>query len=76
MDGQHRNDSSWLQAWQLGFAKRPAEELYDLSKDPDQMHNIAADPAYAAVLRDYADRLKGILTAAGDPRLADGADPL
>ena len=69
----HRNDSSWLQAWQLGFAKRPAEELYDLSKDPDQMHNIAADPAYAAVRGDYADRLKGILTAAGDPRLAEGA---
>jgi hypothetical protein len=71
----HRNDSSWLQSWQLGFAKRPAGELYDLSKDPDQMHNIAADPAYAAVRRDYSDRLKAILTAAGDPRLADGLIP-
>lgn len=67
----HRNDSSWQTAWQLSFAKRPAEELYDLAKDPDQMKNLAGDPAYAATLTDYSGRLKGILTAAGDPRLAE-----
>ena len=68
----HRHDSSWQVAWQLSFAKRPTEELYDLAKDPDQMTNLAGDPAYAATLTDYSGRLKGILTAAGDPRLAAG----
>ena len=67
-----RDDASWQQAWQLAFAKRPAEELYDLAKDPDQMHNVAADPAYATRRADYAGRLSAILTAAGDPRLAAG----
>ena len=34
--------------YDLCFAKRPAEELYDLSKDPEQLNNLASDPAYAA----------------------------
>ncbi len=29
------------------YATRPAEELYDMKKDPFQMNNLAADPAYA-----------------------------
>ena len=36
--------------FQLVFAKRPAEELYDLTKDPGQVRNVAADPAYAQAL--------------------------
>lgn len=66
----NRHDSSWQQAWNLGFAKRPGEELYDLAKDPDQMHNVAADPAYAAAREACAARLLDILTKAGDPRVA------
>lgn len=53
------------------FAKRPAEELYDLAKDPDQMHNVAADPAYAAQKQKLADELMARLKEANDPRLAD-----
>jgi arylsulfatase A-like enzyme len=33
-------------------APKPAEELYDAEKDPHQLHNLAADPAYATKLRD------------------------
>lgn len=29
---------------------KPAEELYDVDADPDNMHNLANDPAYASVL--------------------------
>lgn len=35
-------------AW---FEPRPAEELYDTLEDPDEVHNLATDPAYADVLR-------------------------
>jgi N-sulfoglucosamine sulfohydrolase len=67
---QNRHDSSWQQAWNLAFAKRPAEELYDLAKDPDQMNNVAADPAYATARATAAARLDEVLTKAGDPRVA------
>ena len=36
---------------------RPEEELYDLLADPDEMTNLAADPAYAETLADMRDRV-------------------
>jgi arylsulfatase A-like enzyme len=33
------------------------EELYDLEADPDELVNLALDPRYASVLRDYRQRL-------------------
>jgi hypothetical protein len=32
---------------------RPAEELYDVIKDPHEMHNLADDPQYADVLKEH-----------------------
>jgi N-sulfoglucosamine sulfohydrolase len=40
------------------FLHRPPEELYDLRKDPAEVHNVAADPAYRAVL----ERMRAELT--------------
>jgi N-sulfoglucosamine sulfohydrolase len=41
-----------LNAAQLTYAAptRPREELYDTQRDPHQIHNLAADPKYAAQL--------------------------
>jgi len=33
--------------FELGFGKRPEEELYDLARDEFQMNNVAADAKYA-----------------------------
>jgi arylsulfatase A-like enzyme len=30
--------------------------LFDLARDPNQFHDVAADPAYGEVVRDYAQR--------------------
>ncbi|WP_182869435.1 sulfatase [Stieleria mannarensis] len=40
-------------------------ELYDVSKDPEEMHNLADDPAYAAQRQQLAARLRERIEAAG-----------
>ncbi|MFT4152913.1 sulfatase [Parafilimonas sp.] len=39
------------------FDTKPVEELYDVKNDPDELHNLAADPAY----RHKREELKGAL---------------
>jgi uncharacterized sulfatase len=58
----------------LGFAKRPAEELYDLRNDPDQVVNVAGDPKYAEYKRKFSAQLMDVLQRANDPRVqGDGS---
>ncbi len=65
----HREEPKWKWLAEFAFGKRPGEELYDLSKDPHQIHNVAADPAYAATREKLAGELMKTLTEAGDPRV-------
>ena len=60
-----------------GWAERETapEELYDLIFDPQEVHNLAADPAYAAVREDMAQRLEQWLDKTNDP-IRHGAIPL
>jgi N-sulfoglucosamine sulfohydrolase len=55
--------------WELSFAERPREELYDLRTDPDCVHDLAADPAQAGRKRRLRERLLDALEAQGDPRV-------
>lgn len=55
-------------AYDLCFAKRPAEELYDLRKDPDQLVNLAGNPEYAGKLAALGGQLTRELADSGDPR--------
>ncbi|MBX2870589.1 MAG: sulfatase [Saprospiraceae bacterium] len=49
------------------FSKeRPAEELYSLKDDPFELHNLAKDPAYTAVLREHADILNQWINETND----------
>jgi N-sulfoglucosamine sulfohydrolase len=52
----------------LAFGKRPAEELYDLAKDPGQIVNVATDANYAATRKRLAEALQKRLVATKDPR--------
>jgi N-sulfoglucosamine sulfohydrolase len=51
------------------YVNRPAFELYDLEKDPDETVNLAEDPAYASVLAELKQRLKAFQERTGDPWL-------
>ena len=69
-----RRDPEIRPVYELGFGKRPAEELYDLRRDPDQMKNVAGEPAYAAAQRELSERLMKVLRDTQDPRLEDAFD--
>jgi len=60
--------------WQLCFGKRPADELYDLTADPDCVVNLAADPARAADVRRLREELFAELTRQEDPRVLGRGD--
>ncbi len=60
---------------QAAYLKRPAEELYDLARDPDELVNVATDPAYASVKAALAERLRAVRAATRDPWLAGQTDP-
>ena len=66
---EHRHDSEWKWHYNYAFGKRPGEELFDLSKDPDQIKNVADDPAYAKTKQELAERLLSTLMQVGDPRV-------
>jgi len=56
---------------ELGWADVPVprEQLYDLWLDPNEMHNLADDPAYAPLRADLAGRLERWMADTDDPLL-------
>ncbi len=60
--------------WQLSFGKRPEVELFDLSKDPDCVHNLANNPAYASKLAALSETLLAELIKQQDPRILGRGD--
>lgn len=65
----HRHNPKWKPFYDYAFAKRPGEELYDLRNDPDEIVNVADDPAYAETKNKLAAQLLKTLTDTGDPRV-------
>jgi len=57
--------------FQLGFGKRPQEELYDLHNDPDQMKNLAQNPEFKSACTELRELLMGELRKQRDPRVID-----
>ncbi|AKJ63794.1 sulfatase [Kiritimatiella glycovorans] len=70
----HREAPEAERAVAMGLEKRPREELYDLRRDPDQLHNLAGDPEYAPVRERMNRRLMDLLRRGEDPRLTDAFD--
>ena len=53
----------------LCFGKRPAEELYDLTVDPDYLLNVADNPDYSETVKELSAKLLKTLEDRNDPRL-------
>ncbi|PYI87935.1 MAG: heparan N-sulfatase, partial [Verrucomicrobia bacterium] len=71
----HRDESEFAKLFQLAFAKRPAEELYDLSKDPHQIVNVADRSEYVAAKKKLRARLDRWMTDTKDPLATSDDDP-
>ncbi|MCP5557009.1 MAG: sulfatase [Verrucomicrobiaceae bacterium] len=65
----HQSDPSVRELYKLSFEKRPAEELYDLRKDPDQMRNLATDPELSETKAKLRQQLDQWMKETHDPRL-------
>jgi uncharacterized sulfatase len=70
----HSEDPGVRDAFALCFGKRPAEELYHAPTDPDQVRNLAGDPAHQQARETLAGRLEAYLRKTGDPRV-EGRSP-
>jgi N-sulfoglucosamine sulfohydrolase len=49
------------------FLHRPREELYDLRADPDEVNNLADEPAHRETLERLHAQLKDWQKQTGDP---------
>jgi N-sulfoglucosamine sulfohydrolase len=49
------------------YIQRPAFELYDLTKDPHEVHNLASDTTYAKLLEEMKGKLKAFQKETNDP---------
>ncbi len=70
-----REEPAMSRFFRLAFDKRPAEELYDLTKDPGELNNIASRPEYATVKKTLRARLDNWMKDTGDPRAVSKGDP-
>ena len=49
------------------YIHRPAFELYDIAKDPNEAKNLASDPDHAETLRTYQEKLRTFQKEMDDP---------
>ncbi|MFV0445594.1 MAG: sulfatase [Planctomycetaceae bacterium] len=64
-----RGNDEQKRYWTWSFGKRGAEELYNISTDPECMRNLAIEPQYAAEKTQLKDRMTTELKAQEDPRM-------
>ncbi len=59
----------WHEDWKYVFSPGGTDELYDLSADPHERTNLAADPAHRATLEAMCKRMWRRMRAIGDTSL-------
>ena len=71
---QTRTSETLRHFWQDCFGMRPAEELYDVSQDPECMNNLAQQPEYATLRGELKEQLFRELKQQEDPRMFGRGD--
>ena len=68
----HRNEHAVAHLAELAFGMRPAEELYDLKSDPEQLVNLAGSVEMESVQAAMRTELFDHLRRTADPRVVGG----
>lgn len=71
---RNQDNPEYAELFRLSVGKRPAEELYDMVKDPACLVNLASDTAYAEEVADLRYRLGGYLMQTSDPRVTGNGE--
>jgi N-sulfoglucosamine sulfohydrolase len=58
------------------YLNRPPEELYDIRKDPYQLHNLATDSRFANIKKNLGKQLDAFMTQQGDKGVATEMEAL
>jgi N-sulfoglucosamine sulfohydrolase len=66
LDARRKNPAD--EFWALCFGMRPAEELFDLSRDPDCVRNLANSPG-SSQMSALREQMHAELRQQGDPRM-------
>ena len=69
---EHRDKHGVAHLAELAFGLRPAEELYDLKSDPNQLTNVAGNIEFLDRQSDLREELFSHLKKTGDPRATGG----
>lgn len=70
---ENRENPEIKPLFDMAFALRPEEELFDLIKDPHQLVNVAEVPEYQQTKTELSNRLDAYLTKTQDPRMTGEA---
>ncbi len=71
---EHREDPAIGKYLEMAVGKRPAEELYDIAKDPGCLTNLALNPNHRTTLEALRTRLFDYLRETEDPRVMGDGD--
>ncbi|MEX1241189.1 MAG: sulfatase [Cyclobacteriaceae bacterium] len=66
---QGRTSAETKHFWIASFGKRPQDELYQISRDPDCMDNLTLHPEFQSIKAALKDQLFEQLKAEDDPRM-------
>jgi arylsulfatase A-like enzyme len=64
----NKDQIGFTRFYDLAFAKRPAEELYSMNKDPGQLVNLVGNPLFAMIHKKLSTQLQQRLVETKDPR--------
>lgn len=71
---EHRKDVQVAPLFELGFGKRPEQQLFDVANDPGCLDNLAGKQIHASRCKSMRTALEKALTEQGDPRLLSRGD--